>query len=282
MIKIKLSPTNQDFITNYQNILDTYQEETQIFTANLESNANNELLPKVCYRGGVYCNDQLELLFLNANPHNLVLFSLNNNLPAIEFLVKDLIANQIEIRGILSNNIVCDHFIAEYSKVSPAVFTLHLAMNIMRLDNLIKPVLKGELIPSTLDNNDFIYNYLYNFSNEALGERPTRAQLIEKYHGRIINHKFFIYINENKQKTSIIMLSRDLKDGKAITAVYTLPEFRGQGYATSMVYYACEYIFNQGFKYATLFVDKNNPISNHVYEKLGFYVLTNSYDYRLK
>lgn len=30
-----------------------------------------------------------------------------------------------------------------------------------------------------------------------------------------------------------------------------------------------------------MFVDKKNPISNRVYEKIGFKVMENCYDYRL-
>ena len=282
MITIRLSPTNRDFADRYQIILDTYQEETQIFTTNLQNNITDDLLPKVAYRGGVYCDGKLELLFLNANPHNLVLFSEHHHADAIKVLVADLISNQIEIKGILSHKEVCDIFIIEYQKRIPTNFILHTAMDIMRLDQLIKPQLQGRLVNVNVEETEFIINCLYNFNLECLHETSTQEELLERYKERILNHKFYIYYNEDHIKTSIVMLSRDLKDGKAITAVYTLPEYRGKGYATSMMYYACEMIFNQGYHYATLFVDQKNPISNRVYQKIGFYVLTNAYDYRLK
>lgn len=282
MIQIKLSPTNLDFANQYQSLLDAYQEETQIFTTNLQNNTTDESLPKVAYRGGVYCDDQLELLFLNANPHNLVLFSEHHHAGAIKVLVQDLIHNQIEIKGILAHKDVCDVFIAEYKNILPAEFILNTAMDIMRLDHLVKPNLIGTLVCADVEETDFILHCMYDFNVECLHEAISYSNLLTRYQERIINHKFYIYYNENHIKTSIVMLSRDLKDGKAITAVYTLPEFRGKGYATSMMYYACEIVFSQGYRYATLFVDQNNPISNRVYQKIGFYILTNAYDYRLK
>ncbi len=282
MITIKLSPTNLDFFQQYQVLLDTYQEETQIFIANLQNNLTDELLPKVAYRGGVYCDGKLELLFLNANPHNLVLFSEHHQPTAIKALVQDIIEQKIEIKGILADKEVCDIFIAEYQIIYPTEFVLKTAMDIMRLDHLIKPKLQGKLVCSGIEETDFILDCLYNFNKECLHEDIPYSELITRYQDRITNHKFYIYYNEDNIKTSIVMLSRDLKDGKAVTAVYTYPEFRGKGYATSMMYYACEIIFQQGFQYATLFVDKSNPISNRVYEKIGFRVLTNTYDYRLK
>jgi RimJ/RimL family protein N-acetyltransferase len=192
------------------------------------------------------------------------------------------LSNQIEIKGILSHKEVCDIFITEYTKRVHVDFTLHTAMDIMRLDHLIKPHLKGKLMNADSSETEFLINCIHDFNLECLHETSSREELLERYQERISNHKFYIHYNEENIKTSIVMLSRDLKDGKAITAVYTLPEYRGKGYATSMMYYACEIIFNQGYHYATLFVDQKNPISNRVYQKIGFYILTNAYDYRLK
>lgn len=34
-----------------------------------------------------------------------------------------------------------------------------------------------------------------------------------------------------------------------------------------------------GYSYATLYVDKTNPISNRVYRKVGFEIVEEAYDY---
>ncbi len=56
----------------------------------------------------------------------------------------------------------------------------------------------------------------------------------------------------------------------AVAAVYTPPEERGRGYATALVTALCRRVLAMGKAYVCLFVDDRNPISNHVYEKIGF------------
>ncbi|MCR5564764.1 MAG: GNAT family N-acetyltransferase, partial [Gammaproteobacteria bacterium] len=54
-----------------------------------------------------------------------------------------------------------------------------------------------------------------------------------------------------------------------IAFVYTRDEYRGKGYARKVVNSVKNEILDKGFV-ATLNVDQKNPISNHLYESLGF------------
>ena len=54
-----------------------------------------------------------------------------------------------------------------------------------------------------------------------------------------------------------------------ITNVYTRNEYRGRGLARKLVNSLKNEILREG-KIATLNVDKNNPVSYHLYQALGF------------
>ena len=79
------------------------------------------------------------------------------------------------------------------------------------------------------------------------------------------------YVLENKGKiVSQAALLRGLKKGKSISAVYTPKEERNNGYAYDLVYRISENTFDNGAEYCVLYTDDTNPISNHVYEKVGY------------
>jgi uncharacterized protein len=65
-------------------------------------------------------------------------------------------------------------------------------------------------------------------------------------------------------------LSRETPNGRAIGPVYTPPQARGRGYATSLVAALSRQVLASGKRFACLFTDADNPTSNHIYESIGF------------
>ena len=63
---------------------------------------------------------------------------------------------------------------------------------------------------------------------------------------------------------------RRLEGGRCVGAVYTPDEFRGKGYSTACIKHLTEEILSEGNDCAFLFADKYNPVSNRVYEKVGY------------
>ena len=61
-----------------------------------------------------------------------------------------------------------------------------------------------------------------------------------------------------------------LSKGKSIGNVFTPKEERGNGYAYNIVYRLSKEFLDSGLEYCVLFTDDSNPISNHVYEKMGY------------
>jgi hypothetical protein len=52
--------------------------------------------------------------------------------------------------------------------------------------------------------------------------------------------------------------------------VYTPPERRGRGYATSLVAQISQQLLASGRQFCTLFTDLANPTSNSIYQKIGY------------
>jgi RimJ/RimL family protein N-acetyltransferase len=72
------------------------------------------------------------------------------------------------------------------------------------------------------------------------------------------------------QPVSMARLRRPLLGGWSIGGVYTPPELRGRGYAGAVVQALSARLVAEGASYVALYTDLANPISNHLYARIGF------------
>jgi predicted GNAT family acetyltransferase len=59
-------------------------------------------------------------------------------------------------------------------------------------------------------------------------------------------------------------------NGARVNLVYTKPGFRGKGYASSLAAEVSQGLLNEGKKFCVLFADLANPVSNGIYQKIGY------------
>ncbi len=75
-------------------------------------------------------------------------------------------------------------------------------------------------------------------------------------------------------------LQRKLPQGRAVGVIYTPPKFRGRGYSTCCTKQLTRRVFEDGYAFAYLYAEADNPVSNHVYEKLGYRKIDDYIEYR--
>ena len=90
-------------------------------------------------------------------------------------------------------------------------------------------------------------------------------QKVESYQER----GYYVLEKDNKIVSQAV-IGRPLIKGKCISGVYTPKEERGKGYAYEIVYTLSKKCLCEGAEYCVLYTDAENPISNHVYEKIGY------------
>jgi len=64
--------------------------------------------------------------------------------------------------------------------------------------------------------------------------------------------------------------SRFVQSVCGISYVYTPPALRRQGYASSCVANVSQLVLDQGFTSCALYTDLANPISNSIYQQIGY------------
>lgn len=277
-MEIILSKTNQEFLNQYGDFLNLYPERTQLLMINVNKELDTPLL-KNQFRGAVMNQGEIVLVFLNAIPYNLQLFSTKHSKEAIHMVVEYLIENLIEIRGVQGNRLNTDEFIMKYSNLTYLHFRCRLQMDIMRLNHLVEVPLKGIFRLADLHDVNPLIEIEKAFFDEALHENQPNCQIYERVRNQLSSNQIYVLTDEDDQILSTAMVSRTLYKGRAISLVYTYPKYRNQGYSRSLLYQLCSILFQQGYEFVTLFVDKTNPVSNRVYLKLGFEVVEDNYDY---
>ena len=64
--------------------------------------------------------------------------------------------------------------------------------------------------------------------------------------------------------------TRPTQHGIGVGGVYTPPELRRRGYASSCVAALSQRLLDAGFEYCTLYTDLSNPTSNDIYQQIGY------------
>jgi len=86
-----------------------------------------------------------------------------------------------------------------------------------------------------------------------------------------------VFVWDHGGPVCMAAVGRELATSASIGPVYTPPERRSSGYATALVSALSQYVLDAGKRYACLFTDLANPISNYIYPRIGYEPIT---DYR--
>jgi predicted GNAT family acetyltransferase len=65
-----------------------------------------------------------------------------------------------------------------------------------------------------------------------------------------------------------------------VAPVYTPPEFRGHGYGSAVTAAASQWALDKGAEHVLLFTDLANPVSNSIYQQIGYVPVADALDVR--
>lgn len=226
--------------------------------------------------GGEMC-----LLFGNTAPWNICLNApqgMEKSMEAAGELARYLREEDIEIAGVTAREDLAKAFMEAYG----GEFSLRSSMDIMVLREIrVPPAVPGRMRKATLSDTDFVLNGLCGFMKDIFNEDTRPEDHKERWLPRIENGQLYLWEAPGGEIVSMAATVRPLEHGDAINAVYTPPQHRGKGYCQNTVAAVCQEKLKEGKEYCTLFVDKKNPISNRVYQKIGFEIKENCYEYKL-
>ena len=92
---------------------------------------------------------------------------------------------------------------------------------------------------------------------------------VEIFKARIGQDRHWVW--EDGQPVSCAAHVRGTENGAGIGFVYTPPQHRGKGYATSLVSGLSRSLLGRGNQFCFLYANAENPVSCGLYRKIGYY-----------
>ncbi len=232
----------------------------------LKQKANDWLLAKVTE------NNRTELIMLYRKPWKLLLYSPTDNKSdeLFRFTAKEIYKIDANLLGVNAEKEIANKFAKYYCRMSNFNFKTHKPLRILLLTKMENANLNEELIfrKASISDKNILIKFIKDFYEEAVAEKYTDKEIEEKFNSYI---RRGYYVIETKGKiVSQAVFARDLKKGKCISGVYTPKEERGKGYAYNLIYRVSKKALDEGAEYCVLYTDDENPISNHLYEKIGY------------
>ncbi|MEG1256548.1 GNAT family N-acetyltransferase [Clostridium sp.] len=283
-MKIVIYNTVKEFIESNENILLEREAITQLILFNSFINKDKTVSKEMLFGRVEDDNGDLNIIFCNVTPHNLLICDLKENTgEAVKVLADYLLDSEISIKGVNANKKICDEFISCYSVISGCEFKEYLAMDVMELREINKDISlpKGSFREATWNDLNIIADWYIKFVKEALNEDMTYGDFKDKIAMRIENKCIYLFEDENHTPVSMAATTRQLVNGVSVSLVYSNSQERGKGYGLAVVYYLSKLYLERGNKFCSLFVDKHNPTSNGVYSKIGYKILKDNFDYRI-
>ncbi|NLK28679.1 MAG: GNAT family N-acetyltransferase [Clostridiales bacterium] len=271
----------QAFLGDHAEALLQYEAISQLILYNACQNLTTNT-SKDCIFGTVIEDGKTWLYFCKVTPYNYVIYTPEQGdlSRAVSALAEYTAKNHIKFSGLNARHDICLLFIEEYSKLVPCTFIEKLAMDIMEIRevNDIK-LIEGKHRLAKQEEVKLITDWMIQFHIEALDSEMDYEAALKRATELIEDGRIYVYENPEGQIVTMAAAGRKLIHGIAITYVFTPEEFRGKGYAASNIYHISKNLLEEGYEFCTLFVDKRNPISVRAYEKVGYKIIEENYEY---
>lgn len=205
-------------------------------------------------------------------PFGLVVYSEREDpLPGLTAIAADLQQQGWSLPTVNGPEPICTHFAEIWAAQQGIQTEIAVRERTFELREVIQPTYSsGHMRPATLDDLDLLTKWQVAFTIEALAgvEEPDAEQTRERMQMRIARGTIFVW--EDGEVVSLVGTTRPTEHGITIGPVYTPPQFRGRGYASSCVAAVSQQMLDRGRDFVTLFTDLANPTSNHIYQAVGY------------
>lgn len=147
-----------------------------------------------------------------------------------------------------------------------------------RLEELVAPdpAPVGKPRLATEEDIELVADYIEAFWDEVEHAIPIhgRAAAVRMAAGRVAEGIFWLWTDESGAPVALAGHTPIVAEMSRIGPVYTLAELRGHGYAAGATTAATQAAIAMGADEVLLFTDLANPVSNRLYQRLGYRPVT--------
>ena len=234
------------------------------------------LYPQTPYFATVADADGIALVAVRTPPYGVVLSepgaSGERLEAAVDALVRDLVAEDPAMRSALGPRPLVATFADRWRLATGRAATTESNERIYRLSRVIpaRPTPGGWRLAGE-DDDALLRAWLRAFHVEALPAGSPQPDQ-DTYVGRLVRREDrFAYLWEaDGAVVSFAVAGARTPNGRRIGPVYTPPDERGHGYASAVTAAASADQLARGARFCFLFTDLANPVSNAIYQRIGY------------
>ncbi len=282
-MKFKLYTNVHEFYNDTYNVLMRDEAQNIILLGNII--IGNEGKDRTDWRdpanwlmATVYDINGIKITALMTPPHNITLYATDNiiNMQAIDCLIDGL--TEYNIPGVTTEKSLAELFAKEYTTRKGLTFKTTMSQRIYEL-NTINPDVKQFGTIRLFEEKDmyFFPYWLEAFKSAGIYGNTNMSipQDMEAYQYRLCSKKLFVLEVDGKP-VSMAGFTKETQTAICVSFVYTPPYYRGNGYASSCVAQLSQTALDKGFTKCVLYTDLLNPISNSIYQKIGYNAICDS------
>jgi uncharacterized protein len=173
------------------------------------------------------------------------------------------------IPGVTGPAAVADVFAERYVAITGRRRSPGLDMELFRLDALVEPrPAGGHLREANTGDRDLLVDWFTAFAVDVAPHHTPGGE--EEFVDSRLASGGLLWLWEDGEPVSLVGTARPAAGVVRVAPVYTPPACRGRGYASSAVASMCRGAFERGAGALILYTDLANPVSNRIYQRLGF------------
>lgn len=220
--------------------------------------------------------------FLQSKLHNLVLPQVESvREEFFSLLAAHLNYHEVSIPGVIGPPSYVHKFIREWKKLTGVEANVHMKQLIYRLDKVNDlDWTKGKLVKACPGEEKLLAGWLELFGIEV--NEPLPKDRAKQMAASFIKAGSAYLWKVNGIPVSMVNQARRTKNGITINGVFTPNEYKQKGYATSAVAALSQSLLNEGSLFCSLYTDLDNPTSNSIYKKIGYYPIGKSVVYQFQ
>lgn len=225
---------------------------------------NQEIFEKPYWYGGFLDTEGIVGCAIHARPDGLVLSEMSNQ--ATNMLVRNLSAEIKFVDRVLGPKTTAHYFAEKWGRANGICPQPQSEWNVYRVDNIVPltSMATGRLRLGSIDDTSLVRSWGTDYGNE----RPAPVDVSNYLFRKLKNGDLFVW--EDQSPRTILTISGRIGKGVRVSAIYTPPQHRGNGFASAALHEICRRMKSDGFSYVTLSVLINDP-AERVYQKIGFY-----------
>ena len=206
---------------------------------------------------------------LRTPPWNVVLSEVDDP-AALQLLVDDLAGE--ELPGVTGPPAAAEQLAALWTARHGGSSEQVMEEQIYQLTRVIPPPAPAGGRPrrATSEDRGLLLDWVVAFHEEALpaegGDRARRG--IEAWDPQT-GRQFWLW-EDGGQPVSLVGAGSPTPNGIRIGPVYTPPEHRGRGYASTLTASVSQRMLDEGRRFCFLYTDLANPTSNKIYRAIGY------------